>query len=221
MFDSLMYRLQNPMLILLSLPAIFIGFTVHEFAHAFVADRLGDPTPRNMGRVTLNPLVHIDWIGLVLFIGLGFGWAKPVMVNSVHFKNQKTGNILVSLAGVIANFLCAFVFFGIYALLANASFAAAPVMDNAILPIVQQIVWMQMVLFFFNLLPIPPLDGYQVVKTLVLRRSNAGLFWQLDRYGVYALYLMMIIGLAGTYISICVGWMSGFIVQFYRLIGLL
>lgn len=93
--------------IVLKLPAIFLAMTFHEYAHALVAYKQGDDTPIKMGRLTLAPLVHIDWIGLVMFTLLGFGWAKPVRVNPSNFKNRKRGDILVSIAGPIANLLVA------------------------------------------------------------------------------------------------------------------
>jgi len=93
--------------ILLRLPAVFLAISFHEYAHALAAFRLGDPTPRNMGRLTLDPLVHVDWIGLALFAVFGFGWAKPVRVNPSNFKNKKWGDVLVSLAGPTANLFLA------------------------------------------------------------------------------------------------------------------
>src|SRR5690554_2921705 len=93
--------------IVLKLPAVFLAMTFHEYAHALVAFKQGDDTPMKMGRMTLDPLVHVDWIGLAAFTLLGFGWAKPVRVNPSNFRNRKWGDILVSLAGPIANFLVA------------------------------------------------------------------------------------------------------------------
>ena len=94
--------------ILYSLPAIFLAFSFHEFAHAFVAYHMGDATPKLQGRLTLDPLSHVDWIGLIMFVIFGFGWAKPVQVNPSNFKNRKWGDILVSLAGPMANIFLAF-----------------------------------------------------------------------------------------------------------------
>lgn len=95
--------------ILYSLPAVFLAFSVHEFAHAFTAYRMGDHTPRFQGRLTLDPLAHVDWIGLIMFLIFGFGWARPVQVNPSNFKNRKWGDILVSLAGPISNLILAFI----------------------------------------------------------------------------------------------------------------
>jgi Zn-dependent protease len=106
--------IQNPLQFLYVLPAIIFGLTIHEWAHAYVAYRLGDPTARNMGRMTLNPIAHIDPFGFIMLILVGFGWAKPVPVNSRNFKNFKRDDILVSLAGIGMNLLVAFVFSFIY-----------------------------------------------------------------------------------------------------------
>src|SRR3989344_5157513 len=105
--------------LILTLPVLLIVITVHEFSHALVADRLGDPTPRLAGRLTLNPVAHIDPIGLLMLILVRFGWAKPVPINPYNFKNPRQGSLLVSLAGPGSNFILAWiiaVFFRIYPL---------------------------------------------------------------------------------------------------------
>ena len=94
------------------IPAAIIGLTVHEFAHAFTAYKLGDDTAKNDGRITLNPLKHIDWLGLLLIVIAGFGWAKPVMFNPEKLKNKHRDEILISISGPISNFLLAIIFFG-------------------------------------------------------------------------------------------------------------
>jgi Zn-dependent protease len=98
---------RNLVEILLSIPAVFLAIAFHEFAHAYSAYRLGDPTPKNMGRLTLDPLAHVDWLGFIMFALFGFGWAKPVQVNPSNFRNRRTGNIIVSLAGPAANMMLA------------------------------------------------------------------------------------------------------------------
>ena len=98
----------DPLSILYTLPAVLIGLTVHEWAHAFAAYKLGDPTARDMGRMTLNPFAHIDWIGFISLLLLGFGWAKPVMVNPMNMRgNPRTSMAIVALAGPLSNFVMA------------------------------------------------------------------------------------------------------------------
>ena len=94
--------------LLYRIPALLIALTVHEYAHAVVADSMGDPTPKAMGRLTLNPLAHLDILGLLMLVVVGFGWAKPVGINPSYFRNQKEGLIKVSFAGPGANFFLAF-----------------------------------------------------------------------------------------------------------------
>ena len=108
-----MFTTERVLTMLYSIPAIFIGFTLHEFSHAYVADKLGDPTPRNHGRLTLNPMVHIDWVGFILILVAGFGWARPVQTNPRNYKNYKKGRILVAIAGPLANLVLAFIGFAI------------------------------------------------------------------------------------------------------------
>ena len=108
MFGRLSSILQDPLSLLYTLPAIIIGLTVHEWAHAFAADKLGDPTAKNLGRMTLNPFAHIDLFGFLCLLVVGFGWAKPVPVNPRNFKNYRRDDIIVSLAGIAMNLVVAF-----------------------------------------------------------------------------------------------------------------
>src|SRR5579864_8438220 len=98
----------DPLALAITLAAVIVAATVHEFAHAVVADRLGDPTPRNLGRLSLNPLVHLDLLGTLFFVIFGFGWAKPVPVNPRHFADPRRGMLQVALAGPLANVTVAF-----------------------------------------------------------------------------------------------------------------
>lgn len=145
------------------LPGILIGFAFHEYAHAQTAVWLGDDTPRLQGRTTLNPFVHIDLIGFVLILIAHFGWAKPVQVNPYNFKNRKRDDLLVSIAGPLMNLLLAILF----SVLINITyFIPTTILDNATFNILMNIfyhaVWINVLLFVFNLLPIPPLDGSHI-----------------------------------------------------------
>jgi Zn-dependent protease len=107
---------QNPLQLLYILPAILIGMTVHEWAHAYAAYKLGDPTAKNLGRMTLNPIAHFDIFGFLCLLLVGFGWAKPVPINSRNFKHFRRDDIIVSLAGITMNLIVAFLFSFIYVL---------------------------------------------------------------------------------------------------------
>jgi Zn-dependent protease len=163
---------------------IFVAFPVHEFAHAAAAVALGDETPRRMGRYTLNPLVHIDILGAVLIFFVGFGWAKPVLWNPRNINiDRKVGSLIVAVAGPLSNLLLAIV----------AALLVRVVEDNAITSYLLFFIQINVLLFVFNLIPIPPLDGSHVLFAL-LPGDNFNLQMQLSRYGF--LILMLVIFLA-------------------------
>ncbi|MDR0596185.1 MAG: site-2 protease family protein [Clostridiales Family XIII bacterium] len=156
---------------LLLLPGIVIGITVHEWAHAFVAHRLGDSTPKLQGRVSLNPARHIDPVGLIALLFIGFGWGKPVMVNPYAFRNRRRDNFLVDIAGITVNFIVAFAVAGIMCAFVNFviggdGFGMTYETAGTWISIFQNIVWMNLVLMIFNLLPVPPLDGFGIVTEI-------------------------------------------------------
>ncbi|KOF55584.1 peptidase [Clostridium sp. DMHC 10] len=149
---------------LLMMPAILIAFTFHEYAHAVVADKLGDKTPKFQGRITLNPLAHIDLIGFIMIVFVGFGWAKPVETNPNAYKNYYKDDLKVSIAGPLANLLVAFIF----ALITGAINKFLPF--NEIIIIIylmaKYTVSINCMFFLFNLIPIPGLDGFHVLRDL-------------------------------------------------------
>jgi len=152
----------------LTIPAILIGFTFHEYAHALVADKLGDKTPRFQGRLTLNPFVHIDPIGFVMILLVGFGWAKPVQTNPSSYKKYYKDDLKVSFAGPFANLVVAFVFaiiLGIYTKVLSVSSANGNAYD-LIYAILYLTVRLNCVLFILNLLPIPGFDGFHIIRDL-------------------------------------------------------
>ncbi len=176
----LLFNLSNPILIVGIIIALLVAITIHEFAHAWVANYYGDPTAKLQGRLTLNPIAHLDLMGTIFLLLVGFGWGKPVMINPNNFRNPKLDNLTVSLAGPISNLLLA-TFFGII-----YRFVPFP-------PIVEQllilIIFFNLVLMIFNLIPIPPLDGSKVLS-LFLREET---YIKLQQMGVFILFLFIII----------------------------
>lgn len=182
------------------LPAILIGLTVHEWAHAFAAYKLGDPTARNLGRMTLNPLAHIDPFGFICLLLVGFGWAKPVPVNPRNFKNYKRDDIIVSLAGIIANFVTAFVFSFIYVILLRLFNLA----DNmAFHSIFSGIIVINLSLMLFNIIPIYPLDGSHIMESLLIRKAPRFIMF-MRQYGMYILIALLLFGVVGDALSFLV-----------------
>lgn len=150
---------------LLMIPAILVAFTFHEYAHAITADRLGDKTPRFQGRLTLNPVAHIDPVGFIMILIMGFGWAKPVQINPSAYKNYYKDDLKVSLAGPLANLIVGFIFAFLSILFMKFSPIQGGVNDiiATILYITGQLNCM---LFFLNLVPIPGFDGFHIVRDL-------------------------------------------------------
>ena len=179
--------------LLLSLPGILIAISFHEMAHAYAADAMGDPTPKMMGRLTLNPLKHIDPIGFIAMILLRFGWAKPVPINPGNFKDRKKGIIAVSLAGCLTNLLLAFIGMAAY-------FAVLPLNNEILLVILQYIYLYNVVFAVFNLIPIPPLDGSQILAEF-LSPSARQKYHDFSRYGMLILLILMFTGLFGMIIN--------------------
>nr|WP_259473239.1 site-2 protease family protein [Clostridium estertheticum] len=150
---------------ILMIPAILIAFTFHEYAHAIVADRLGDKTPRFQGRLTLNPIAHIDPIGFILILLTGFGWAKPVETNPSSYKNYYRDDLKISFAGPFANLIIGFVF----AIITVLFWKFSPVQGRVftiIIEILKITVSINCMLFFLNLVPVPGFDGYHIIRDL-------------------------------------------------------
>ena len=185
---------------------LLISLTIHEAAHAWTADKLGDPTARRLGRVSLNPLVHIDWIGTVLLpllamlSGLNFiiGWAKPVPVDTRNLRHPRRDFMIVAAAGPISNLLQACVAAAaLRAVLGQVPTGGEP---NAVAGILFLVVQVNLVLAFFNLIPVPPLDGGNVLLGLLPPRL-AFSYGQLRQYGFIVLYALMFTGLASAWIA--------------------
>ncbi|MBF2600021.1 site-2 protease family protein [Listeria seeligeri] len=169
------------------LVTLLIAFTIHEWSHALVALAFGDDTAKNQGRLSLNPLVHIDLFGLLLILIAGFGWAKPTPVNRFKLKKRRLGSVLVSLAGPISNLLLAIIGVGIYSILLNTSYEYGSVIPTFLMVFVN----LNIVLFVFNLIPLPPLDGYQVLIEFLPLSARA----KLEPVERYAMLIFLIIAL--------------------------
>ncbi len=177
-FDSdMLYRI----------PALLAAMTIHEYSHARAAVAMGDPTPRFLGRVTLNPIPHIDPIGMLLLFIAGFGWAKPVPINPRNFRDGRKGTFIVSLAGAGANIVLGFLAWFFLVLLGDL---------NLIGVVWQKTLWQlyryNLMFAVFNLLPIPPLDGSKVL-TSVLPGDLAYQYQKLEPYGNYILIALVLI----------------------------
>ncbi|MFO1442179.1 site-2 protease family protein [Bacillus sp. Bva_UNVM-123] len=166
---------------------LMIAFTVHEFSHAYVAYKFGDPTAKNQGRITLNPIQHLDPIGTILIFIAGFGWARPVPVNRFFFKNPRLAGILVSIAGPISNLILAMIGFVIWFTLLKFGVVAGP--SSAIQDFFNIFIHLNLVLFVFNLLPLPPLDGYRIIEDLV----PANIRPKLTKYETYGALIFLIL----------------------------
>ena len=168
--ENLASYINNPgklLMLVLTIPGILIAITFHEYAHAWAADKLGDDTPRRQGRLTLNPLAHIDLFGAILMLTAGFGWGKPVEINSFNFNRKvsmRKGNALVSLAGPLMNFILALAFSIIYGLvLAFGKNFIYTTTGQVIGNVLIQTIFMNVGLGVFNLIPLYPLDGYKIL----------------------------------------------------------
>jgi Zn-dependent protease len=167
---------------------LMIAFTIHEFAHAFVAYKFGDPTAQKQGRLTLNPLKHLDPFGTILIFLAGFGWARPVPVNRFFFKKPRLAGVLVSVAGPISNLvLAALGFLIVFALARTGITVNLP----GIFEFFEIFNWLNLVLFVFNLLPLPPLDGYRILEDLVPNDVRAKMT-QYEQYGVLIFLILAI-----------------------------
>lgn len=193
----------NLMDIIIGVPITLIALTGHEFAHGWVSSKLGDPTPERDGRLTLNPLAHLDVVGTILMILTGFGWAKPVMVDPRYYKNKKRGMALTALAGPLANLIMAFIAMLIFAVVVvvRAKLGGGIIPETSSMTV--QIIWKFAFLFayrnlcfmVFNLIPIPPLDGSKVLGMFLPNR----VYYNMLQYERYAIILIMLLSVIGAF----------------------
>ena len=183
----------NIMSLVAGIPGLIIAMVVHEYAHARVAVAMGDFTPRMMGRLTLNPVAHIDPIGLLMLFFVQFGWAKPVMINPRNFRDWKKGEVLVSLAGPGANLLTAFAAVLLMAICMKMGF----VMSYGFRTVLYLIVIYNINFAIFNMIPLPPLDGSKVLMAF-LPGEWAFKLMSIERYSFLILIVLMMTPVLGS-----------------------
>ncbi len=185
---------------LMRIPGILIGFVFHEFAHALMADKLGDSTPRSQGRISLDPRVHIDIIGFIMILIFRFGWAKPVMTNPRNYKKPRRDGILVSLAGPFTNLLIAIVFIFLYRILnLTDAFSSNISLQNNVGLLILNTAYMNILLFVLNLIPFPGFDGYHVITNL-FNTWKYRIFNILEQYGTFIFIFLAITGVLSRFL---------------------
>lgn len=198
-------RYANPMdwimRTLIILPGIILGLSFHEFAHAWVANRCGDPTPKYHNRITINPAAHIDPLGFLALIFIGFGWGRPVVINPNNFRKPRRDELLVSLAGVTMNLILAFLFMGAIRLLYE--FALGFMLSDLGMILQDILIWVvhiNIVLMVFNLLPIPPLDGFNVL-TQIFNLRNTEFYYRVYDKGFLILMILIVFNVTGRILT--------------------
>ena len=204
--------------LILSVPAVLLAITVHEFGHAFAAYKLGDDTPLKQGRLSLNPFDHIDPLGIAMLLFAHIGWGKPVQVDPRNYNRNisvEKADAIVSFAGPLMNFITAIIFALIYCAIlkfANAAFYMSNV-GIIIITIVGSVITMNIGLGVFNLIPLPPLDGSKIFLPILPSKAK---MWFLDHEQIfYVIFLIIwITGIAGSLISPIIGKMTNWILKF-------
>ncbi|MBQ2938124.1 MAG: site-2 protease family protein [Clostridia bacterium] len=198
--------------LLLSAPGVLIAITFHEFAHGYAAYKLGDNTAKNQGRLSLNPLDHLDPIGTLMLLVAGFGWGKPVEVNPRNYTRKMSmekGEAIVSLAGPLMNFVLAIIFTLIYYAIykfAGISFMASTV-GSIIMLLISSTISINIGLGVFNLIPLPPLDGSKIIMPFLPYKAKQ-FFVNNEQIFYIVFVLLWVTGLAGTIISPVISWVG-------------
>jgi len=203
--------------IIILAPPILLALTLHEYAHGYVAYRLGDPTAKSSGRLTLNPLNHLDPLGTLAFFLIHIGWAKPVPVNGAYFRNGRKDMLWVALAGPITNLVLAV----LSAAAAKAIMFLAPLIpatpmaQAVVLPLFEMVrasIWINLVLCIFNFLPIPPLDGSRILMG-ILPDGYVRPFASLERYGFILILILAVTGVLSSLILPLISFAEGLLLS--------
>ena len=201
--------------LVLLVPAFLIAVTVHELAHGLVADRLGDPTARAQGRLTLNPLPHIDPLGAIAFLLAGFGWARPVPVNAYNLRHPRRDMAWIAAAGPLSNFAIAFV--GLVGLVLSQRLAPSPFVAEPLAGLLIAVFRFNLALAIFNLIPLPPLDGGHFLPYFVPAASWSTLH-RLEQYGPMILLLLVMSGATRYIVAPVMGAVATFYFWLVRMI---
>jgi Zn-dependent protease len=187
--------------IIFAVPSILIASTIHEYAHGLVAFKLGDPTAKAEGRLTLNPLSHIDPIGALSMVIFRFGWSKPVPINENNFEKRELGTAITALAGPVSNLL-------VTCLLAIVNLISKPDLSSILGNFILTFAVVNLALAFFNVIPIPPLDGHKIVRAILPQKAR----YQWERLEKFSIPLIILLifpilpsgSIAGTYMSVVI-----------------
>ena len=199
--------MENLMFLIFIAPVLLFSVTIHEYAHGLAAQALGDPTPKLSGRMTLNPLKHIDPVGLLMLILVRFGWAKPVPVNPSYFADPDKDMALVSLAGPFSNFAFAVVVSLVYKVIPVPAAGAGQFVSA----LFQYTIWINLALGIFNLLPIPPLDGSRLIRA-VLPYEAASFMDSIEPYGFFILIFFLLFPGTSEIIMSIVNYFAAFLI---------
>ncbi|MCL2110088.1 site-2 protease family protein [Microgenomates group bacterium] len=172
--------------------ALLLALAIHEFAHAFIADRLGDPTPKLQGRLTLNPKAHLDPLGMLSLLFFSFGWGKPVQIDPYNFRNKRRDEGYVAVAGIVANLLTALLCSGLLHLLNYVGLVNINLVTIVAVFFLTAMLQISVVLAAFNLIPIPPLDGSKILMSLLPPESSRAFFAFAGKFGYIILLLLVL-----------------------------
>ncbi|MBQ1352796.1 MAG: site-2 protease family protein [Firmicutes bacterium] len=194
---------------LMILPGVIVGVAFHEFGHALVASKLGDPTPEAQGRLTINPVAHLEPFGLIALIFCGFGWGKPVQIDPTYFRKRRRDELLVSVAGVVMNLIIAVIFTIIFRIVISSAGSAFYGGSSDFMYYVELMIYyviqINLVLMIFNLIPVPPLDGFNIIVE-VFNLKNTEFYRVAYNYGQWILLVLLFLGFVSRILSPAVMW---------------
>ena len=175
---------------ILTLPGIILGISLHEFAHAWMSYKLGDPTPKRQGRLTVNPMAHIDVVGFIALLLVGFGWGKPVQIDPFYYKHRRRDEFLVAIAGVTMNLIVAIILSFPAKALMNMYYQTGSALVENCFYIIYYAVSINVCLMVFNLIPCPPLDGWNIV-TQLFGLQKYSWWYKVYQYGQWILIILI------------------------------